>query len=122
MKLRTLAMVSGIFLLAGCSVNNYEPAAPTASKSDIEMARQWLSEVENLEVKDDGYIHYTESLPGGSGYYWKTTTIRKISKEWSCGSMYPLLEKGFVVRMFFKGKGGKEEYFDKARCDAEETN
>ncbi|WP_104398631.1 hypothetical protein [Vibrio penaeicida] len=122
MKLRTLVVTLGILLTAGCGIKSYEPTAPTASENDIKMAREWLSDVSNLKISDDGYINYVEALPGSSSYKWNTTNIKRISQEWSCGNMYPLLEKGFVIRLLFKGKGGKEELYDKARCDAEETN
>ncbi|GLQ71975.1 hypothetical protein [Vibrio penaeicida] len=121
MKLRTLTVISSL-LLAACSVNNYQATKPSASEKDIEIAKESLAHIPNLTVTDEGYIEYIKSLPGGSGYFWKTTTINKISKEWSCQHAYKFLERGFVTRMFFKGQGGREEYFDKARCDAEETN
>ncbi|MBD1559222.1 hypothetical protein HC752_19970 [Vibrio sp. S9_S30] len=121
MKLRTLTILSTALLLSACNINNYQAAAPTASEKDIEMAKEALAHIPNMKVTEDGYIEYVQSLPS-SGYKWNTTTINKISKEWSCKQAYNFLEKGFVTRMFFKGQGGREEYFDKARCDAEEAN
>ncbi|KJY70364.1 hypothetical protein [Vibrio nigripulchritudo] len=121
MKFKLIAAASMLSVLAGCNLTNYEPTPPNVTPENIEIARQAFSEVPELKVSDDGYISYVASLPS-SGYKWQTTTIKKISYEWSCDNLYSFLEMGFVTKIFFKGKGGREEYFDKARCDAEETN
>ncbi|CCN85389.1 conserved hypothetical protein [Vibrio nigripulchritudo SFn27] len=106
--------------LTACNITNYDAVKPTASKQDIAEARNKLSGIEGMKVTDEGYITYFEMVP--HGYMWDTQSIKQASYEGACENLYDFLEMGFVVKIGFKGEGGREEHFDKARCDAEETN
>ncbi|SON51216.1 hypothetical protein [Vibrio tapetis] len=115
--LLTLALV-----LAGCSSNDYQVVKPFASSEDIEMVQQQFAEVENLDVSDDGYISYYTW--NEEGFRWNTSAIKKMSNEWACNEMIEYLQHGFVIKIGFKGKGGREEHFDLNRCtnNTDETN
>jgi hypothetical protein len=101
--------------LSGCTATDMA-AKPTAGSEQIKHAQQELNQYEYINVQDDGYIEIEQSA--GYGYQWKTSVIKQISEEYACEQMYPLIEQGFVVVVTFKGKGGRIEAFDQARCES----
>ena len=120
MKNQFLLSSLAALALSACNVTNYQATEPTAAFHDIKEAKIKLSGIDNMKVTDDGYITYFESVP--HGYMWDTQVIKQMSQEGACENLYDFLELGFVVKIGFKGEGGREEHFDLARCNADETN
>ncbi|MBY6199382.1 hypothetical protein [Vibrio hangzhouensis] len=113
---RLLKIIMMAVVLSACSGTFEQLSSPTASRLDIERARENLAHIDQLTVTDEGYITYYQTLP--HGYKWRTSVIKQNSYTWSCETMYYLLLKGFVIKMGYKGKGGREEHFDLAKCNA----
>lgn len=103
-----------LFTIVGCKVNDYQTIQPFASAQDIDIVQQQFADIEDIEVTDDGYITYYKWIK--NGYRWRTSVIKSSSNQWACETMIDYLEHGFVIKIGFKGTGGREEHFDYDRC------
>ena len=104
-------------VIGGCANSLKEVSLPSASADDVELAREHLAHINDLSVTDTGYITYYVWVE--EGFVWNTSSIKSSSYEWSCETMIQFLEAGFVIKMGFKGKGGREEHYDLAKCQAD---
>ncbi|EHZ2746363.1 hypothetical protein OC523_000040 [Vibrio vulnificus] len=120
MKMRKCLLLTMLAGLAACNTMNYQASAPTAAPELVAALQNELKEIQDLKVTDEGYIDYYVWVP--EGYQWDTHAIKKGGYEWACEDMRDLLSQGFVVRMGFKGNGGREEHYDFDRCEQEATN
>ncbi|EGR0789444.1 hypothetical protein EWS92_18445 [Vibrio vulnificus] len=120
MKMRKCLLLTMLAGLAACNTMNYQASAPTAAPELVAVLQDELKEIQDLKVTDEGYIDYYVWVP--EGYQWDTHAIKKGGYEWACEDMINALRQGFVVRMGFKGKGGREEHYDFARCEQEASN
>ncbi len=118
MKLKTFAFCAlSSVLLTACQTTSVEEIQTSASANTIEEAKKALAPHRDFSVTENGIIHFTQGLPVGSR--WSTAHIVEISYRISCENLRWFVDNGMVVRMQFKGTGGRTEDYDKNRCETE---
>lgn len=118
--MKTKPFVAGTLmamLLTACQTTSVEQLQPTASLDTINKAKEVVSSHEHFNVTDNGVIHFSQNVPVGSR--WSTAHIVEAGYRVSCESLRWFVDRGMVVRVQFKGKGGRTEDYDQSRCETD---
>ncbi len=127
-KLPQIALaLSTSILMVGCQsiqdkLKTSKPLQPNTTQHFIEEAKAELNQYEQFDVSDDGMITFTAQLPRFSTYTWKPVVIAESSYQIACEELRDFTKRGFVVKTWFAGRGGRAEYYNMARCEEEASS
>lgn len=121
-----LTLACSVFL-AGCQaipdeLKTSKPLQPNTTQHFIEEAKAELNQYKQFDVSNEGMITFTAQLPRFSTYTWKPVVIAESSYQIACEELRYFTKRGFVVKTWFAGRGGRAEYYNMARCEEEASS
>ena len=121
-----LTLACSVFL-AGCQaipdeLKTSKPLQPNTTQHFIEEAKAELNQYKQFDVSNEGIITFTAQLPRFSTYTWKPVVIAESSYQIACEELRDFTKRGFVVKTWFAGRGGRAEYYNMARCEEEASS
>lgn len=114
MKKVVLSMSFAFIVVSCTSTIESSPYKPSASEFDIKSAKRSLSKYDAVTVDDDGFIVVSHQIQ--SGYKWDKIGMRQYGYETACEWLEWYIDRGFIVNVWAKGRGGSYEFYNADRC------
>ncbi len=106
-----------MILLPGCQTVSVEQIKTSASQATINQAKRAIEPLQHFSVLENGVIYYSRRLPPNSK--WSMVKVAEISYRIPCQDLRRFIDQGMIVRMQYKGAGGRTSDYDKKRCEAD---
>lgn len=110
-----IALFGLLAFLTGCQSTSETVLEPSASEAEVKYVQTLFKDNDLVSVDDFGRIVIRHTI--ATGYAWDTGRINILAKEVACRDFYPLLQRGFVLKMEFVGHMGRTMEYDTNLCD-----